>query len=94
MKDWRVVFTSGTDYEAELVSSRLKDQGIVAVVLSQRDRAWNLNLGYLAKVRVFVPADQRERAMEILELAVSEDEILRSAVAGSGGDQAGDDSTP
>lgn len=94
MKDWRVVFTSGTDYEAELVSCRLKDQGVAAVVLSQRDHAWNLNLGYLAKVRVYVPADQCERATEILRESVPEDHVLRSAVADSGADPSGDEGAP
>ena len=94
MKDWQVVFTSGTDYEAELVSSRLKDQGVDAVVLSQRDRAWNLNLGYLAKVRVFVPVDQLEWATEILHESVPEEQVLRSAAADSGEDPSGDEAAP
>ena len=65
-KGWCVVFMSGTDYESELVKSRLDDADIPAVLLSQRDHAWNLTQGYLAKVRVLVPDAYREAAEELL----------------------------
>lgn len=63
---WSVVFRSGTDYGSELVRDRLVDAGIPAVVLNHRDHAWNLNHGYLAKVRVLVPDEYVEAAEQIL----------------------------
>ncbi len=81
MKNWSVVFVAATDYEAELVCNRLRDQDIAAVVLSQRDHAWNLNCGYLAKVRVFVPDDQAGPALEILGQRVSAEELASHALA-------------
>ena len=60
------MFFSGTDYESELVRNRLADAEIPAVLLSQRDHAWNLSHGYLAKVRVLVPDAYLEAAQELL----------------------------
>jgi len=67
MKGWSAVYVAGTDYEADLVCLRLRDNGIRAVVLNQRDHAWNLTLGYLAKVRVFVPEEEAELAAALLQ---------------------------
>ncbi len=73
---WSVVFISGTDYESELVHSRLMDAGIPAVLLSQRDHAFNLSCGYLAKVRVLVPETYAaEAAALIREPPVTEEEL-------------------
>lgn len=66
---WKPVFSSGTDYEADLVRSRLDDSGIPAVVLTQRDHALNLTIGDLAKVYVLVPPDRYAEAQEVLEQA-------------------------
>ena len=80
-KGWTVVFFSGTDYEAELVSNRLVDADIPAVVLSQRDHAWNLTHGYLAKVRVLVPDEYVAAASEILDGdALTEEELTHIAL--------------
>jgi len=63
---WVVVFESGTDYESDLVRNRLDDAGIPAVVLTQRDHAFNLTVGYLAQVHVLVPPEQAEEAAALL----------------------------
>ena len=60
------MFSSGTDYESELVKHRLTDADIPAVLLSQRDHAWNLSHGYLAKVQVLVPDTFRDAAEALL----------------------------
>ena len=81
---WSVVFASGTDYEAELVRSRLEDADIPAVVLSQRDHAWNLNHGHLAKVRVLVQKELKEAAAELLGAPpVTDAELERIALGQS-----------
>ncbi|PSQ73737.1 MAG: hypothetical protein BRD39_03590 [Bacteroidetes bacterium QH_9_64_21] len=51
-EDWVSIFRSSTDYEADLVRDRLDDSGIPAVVLTQRDHAFNLTVGDLASVHV------------------------------------------
>ncbi len=78
-KGWSPVFLSGMDYEAQLVCQRLKDADIPAVVLSQRDHAFNLTHGYLAKVCVMVPDELMESARSVLEATPLTDEELEQA---------------
>ncbi len=79
-EDWVSVFESGTDYEADLVRDRLDDAGIPAVVLTQRDHAFNLTLpAGLAQVHVMVPKDQVEAARHILQAEPLSDEELEAA---------------
>ena len=68
-EDWVSVFRTGTDYEADLVRDRLDDGGIPAVVLTQRDHAFNLTVGDLASVHVMVPPEQADQAVSLLEEA-------------------------
>jgi putative signal transducing protein len=73
---WVSVFQSGTDYESEMVRDRLDDSGLPAVVLTQRDHAFNLTHGELARVHVFVPEGEVEAARHILETEPLTDEEL------------------
>lgn len=80
-QNWVTIFTSGTDYEADLVRDRLDDRGIPAVVLTQRDHAFNLTVGDLAAVRVMVPPDEAERAVELIQgELISHEELERAAL--------------
>jgi len=79
-EDWISVFRSSTDYEADLVRDRLDDGGIPAVVLTQRDHAFNLTVGDLASVHVMVPPDQAEQAVSLLEEQLTEDELEEAAL--------------
>lgn len=65
-ESWVSVFETGTDFEADIVRDRLDDGGIPAVVLTQRDHAFNLNVGDLSTVRVMVPPDRAQDAEELL----------------------------
>jgi hypothetical protein len=78
-EDWVSVFETGTDYEADLVRDRLDDAGMTAVVLTQRDHAFNLNVGDLAAVHVMVPPGTVEEARELLEREPFSDEELDEA---------------
>lgn len=81
---WVVIFKTGTDYEADIVRDRLDDAGLSAVVLTQRDHAFNLTLGDLAKVNVLVPPAQVDEAREILNSApISDEELERAAMNAS-----------
>lgn len=79
-EDWVSIFRSGTDYEADLVRDRLDDSGIPAVVLTQRDHAFNLNVGDLASVHVMVPPEQADDAVALLEEQLSDDELEEAAL--------------
>jgi len=79
-EDWVSVFRTGTDYEADLVRDRLDDGGIPAVVLTQRDHAFNLTVGDLASVHVMVPPEQADQAVSLLEEELSEEELEEAAL--------------
>ncbi len=78
-EEWVSVFKTGTDYEADLVRDRLDDAGIDAVVLTQRDHAFNLNVGDLSSVHVMVPPARVEEAAELLDSPPFTDEELDEA---------------
>lgn len=82
-EDWVVVFRTGTDYEGDLVRDRLDDSGISAVVLTQRDHAFNLNVGDLAPVNVLVPPEEVEAARSVLDSAPFSDAELDEAARSS-----------
>lgn len=76
---WISVFNSGTDFEADLVRDRLDESGIPAVVLTQRDHAFNLNVGDMSPVHVMVPPDHVNAARELIESAPLTDAELEEA---------------
>lgn len=82
-QDWVVVFRTGTDYEADIVRDRLDDAGIKAVVLTQRDHAFNLTVGDLAPVNVLVPPESVSEAAAILDAKPLTDAELNEAAMNS-----------
>ncbi len=81
-EDWISVFNTSTDFEADLVRDRLDDGGIPAVVLTQRDHAFNLNVGDLSAVHVMVRPADADRAREVLaEVAFTDEELEQAAMA-------------
>jgi len=89
---WVEVFTTGTDYEAELVRDRLADQGLNAVVLAHRDHAFNLTVGDLSTTRVLVPPSQADEARRILQSVPLSDQDLDDAALSSDPNLDDDDS--
>jgi len=79
-EDWVSIFRTGTDYEADLVRDRLDDSGVPAVVLTQRDHAFNLTVGDLASVHVMVPPDRADEAVSVLEQRLDDDELEEAAL--------------
>jgi hypothetical protein len=79
-EDWVSIFRTGTDYEADLVRDRLDDSGIPAVVLTQRDHAFNLTVGDLAAVHVMVPPDRADEAVDLLAQRLDDDALEEAAL--------------
>jgi hypothetical protein len=79
-ENWTSIFRTGTDYEADLVRDRLDDSDIPAVVLTQRDHAFNLNVGDLADVHVMVPPDYVDQAIQLLESRLTDEELEEAAL--------------
>ncbi len=78
-ESWVSAFKTSTDFEADIVRDRLDDAGIPAVVLTQRDHAFNLNVGDLARVHVMVPPDRAAEAEDLLGSAPLSDVELDEA---------------
>ena len=78
-EEWVPVFKTGTDYEADLVRDRLDDAGLPAVVLTQRDHAFNLNVGDLSPVNVMVPPEHVDEAQRVLQERVTDEELEEAA---------------
>lgn len=76
---WVSVFESGTDFEGDLVRDRLGDEGISAVVYTQRDHVFNLNVGDLSPVHVMVPPEQEAAARRIVAETPATDAELEAA---------------
>lgn len=79
---WSSVFECSTDFEADLVRDRLDEAGLAAVVLTQRDHSFNLNVGDLSPVHVMVPPADEARARELLaEAPISDAELEEAAMS-------------
>ncbi|HIG76268.1 MAG TPA: hypothetical protein EYQ24_17315 [Bacteroidetes bacterium] len=80
-EEWVSAFSTSTDFEADLVRDRLDEAGISAVVLTQRDHSFNLNVGDLSPVHVMVPPTEAEAAAAVLaEAPLTDEELERAAM--------------
>lgn len=80
-EQWVTVYESGTDFEADIVRDRLGSADIPAVVLTQRDHAFNFTVGDMARVKVCVPPDRAQEAANLLSDFSFTDEELAQASA-------------
>jgi hypothetical protein len=67
IENWVCVYETGTQYDAEMVQNYFNDQEIESQILSKRDSAYNLNVGQMAMVYLYVPADQAVKAQKALD---------------------------
>lgn len=63
---WAQVYTTTTEFEAQLVRENLRAEGLDAQVFSQRDRAFSVDLGELSIVRVLVPVWEHQAALQVI----------------------------
>jgi len=79
-ENWAVIYTSSTEYEAEMVRANLELAGIKALVFSQVDHAYFIPMSRLAVVNVMVPKPKLAKAREVLERlkGVEEDDEFES----------------
>jgi len=66
VEDWVCVMERGTEYEIEMAKNYLSDREIPSNILSKRDSSYNLNVGDMAHVYLYVPADYEKQAREAL----------------------------
>ena len=81
-ENWISVFECSTDFEADLVRDRLDEEGVAAVVFTQRDHSFNLNVGDMAAVHVMVPPEDERAARAMLaEPAISDADLESAAMS-------------
>ena len=79
---WVSVFECSTDFEADLVRDRLDEEGFAAVVFTQRDHSFNLNVGDLAAVHVMVrPEEEAAARALLLEPMISDADLEAAAMS-------------
>jgi hypothetical protein len=67
VENWECVYETGTPYEAEMVKNSLQNMEIPCQILSKRDSPFNVNIGDLALIFVYVPIEFAEQAREMIE---------------------------
>lgn len=61
MSDWKAVFKTQQEYQAEIVKDILEDNGLNPVVVNKKDSSYHFGF-----FEVNVPADQVLEAMQII----------------------------
>ncbi len=65
-ENWVVIFTSGQEYEVEMLKDNLEGAGINAAVLSQKDRNFPAP-GNFSVVKLLVKKDDVQNALNFIE---------------------------
>jgi hypothetical protein len=63
IEGWTQVYSTHSEFEAQLVRENLRAEGMDAQIFSQRDRIFSVDLGELSIVRILVPAIDYARAL-------------------------------
>lgn len=66
VENWECIYETGTPHEAEMVKNSLQNMEIPCQILSKRDSPFNVNIGDLAIIYVYVPVDFADKAREII----------------------------
>lgn len=64
---WVCVYETGTEYDAQMVKSYFADQDIHSQILSKRDSAYNMNIGQMSMVYLYVPSELEAQALKALD---------------------------
>ncbi len=66
IEGWTEVYAPGDEVEARLLEGALRAEGIDAQVYSQQDHVYLVHVGELGRIRLLVPDDKVERALQIV----------------------------
>jgi putative signal transducing protein len=73
---WVEITSSGTEDEARLLAGFLEAEGIPAQIENVRFSMEPINFGKMGEIRVYVPAEDEKRALELLGQREAEYESL------------------
>jgi hypothetical protein len=65
IEGWAVVKTVSYEHQAELISDQLQSAGIENTILSQKDHMNVVWVGDLSEIKILVPQDKLEQAMDV-----------------------------
>lgn len=63
---WEVIYTTSVIYEAQMLKANIESAGIPIEILSQQDSSRMLTVGNLSIIKLLVPSELYEDAMEII----------------------------
>jgi hypothetical protein len=63
---WELIYTTSKDYEAKMLKANIESSGIPVQILSQQDTSRMLTVGNLSIIKIYVPSDDYEEALQIL----------------------------
>lgn len=66
IEGWAQVYTTASEFEAQLVRENLRAEGIDAQTFSQKDHIYPVDMGELSIVRLLVPAWEYAPALQII----------------------------
>lgn len=66
IQGWAQVYTTTSEFEAQLLRDNLSAEGLEARIYSQKDRIFSVDLGELSIVRLLVPSWEHDRAREVI----------------------------
>ncbi len=72
-KNWEVVYTADTNYEAEMIKANLLSADIECVILNQKDSSFQVS-GDLGIVKIMVLKDKVSEALVVIENSDSFDD--------------------
>lgn len=64
IEGWTEVYAPGDEVEARLLQDVLRAEGIDAQVYSQQDHVYPVHVGELGRIRLLVPDEKTERALQ------------------------------
>jgi hypothetical protein len=67
IENWECVYETGTPYEAEMMKNSLQNMEIPCQILSKRDSPFNVNIGDLALIYLYVPVEFADQARDMVE---------------------------
>lgn len=66
VEDWECIYETNTEYDAQLAKNYLENREIEASILSKRDSAFDVNVGDLALIYVYVPKALAKKAKKAI----------------------------
>lgn len=84
IQGWAQIYSTASEFEAQLLRENLIAEGIDAQIFSQKDNMLSVDLGELSIVRLLVPAWQYEQAEKVISEHKSPDGEVVFACPGCG----------